>query len=271
MISKTPFLLFFLCFGSPKTSKIKPKRYTVCKKRGSAFFAKKNCIFQKLHQKITTQETLDLETRQKHKKHLQAALWKPFEKYFQKHEFRDPPPPVNLIKSEPESTCDFEADSGCANEASSREHPRTMRKQSRTIEKHSKTIQDRSRNMQEHSKRCTKTWSRNNPRAFIQEHPRNNPGTSQEQSSNNPRTIKEQSRNNPGTIQDHFRNIPEAIQGKSDDNPRTIQEQSKSNQGTIQEYLRNNPGTTQDNPGTIQEQSRNTPRTILANPRTIQE
>ena len=40
MISKRPFLTFFLDFGSPETLEIKPKRYTVCEKRWSTLFDK---------------------------------------------------------------------------------------------------------------------------------------------------------------------------------------------------------------------------------------
>jgi hypothetical protein len=40
MISKRALFTFFLDFGSPETLEIKPKRCTVCKKRGSTFFDK---------------------------------------------------------------------------------------------------------------------------------------------------------------------------------------------------------------------------------------
>ena len=141
-------------FWKPQNLGNRAKTLYCMQKTWLGVFGRKNCNFKKLDQKRTTQETLKQDKNTKNTSRRPSG--KPFEKCSQKHEFCDPAQPVNLIKSEPESTCDFEADSGCANEASIQEHPRTMRKQSRTIEKHSKTIQDRSRNMQEHSQRRTK-------------------------------------------------------------------------------------------------------------------
>ena len=84
VISQNPFFTFFLHFGSLPTLEIKPKRYTVCKKRRSALSDKKLYFSETLAKKSHPEPP---KNKTKHKKILQAPLWKTTRKNVSKKRF----------------------------------------------------------------------------------------------------------------------------------------------------------------------------------------